>query len=60
MGNHPTPADEIFLRDSDIILVPKSPIQRIDDAINLVFTQGFNPIITFGSAVGFLDLSLAQ
>jgi len=59
MGNHPTPADEIFLRDSDIILVPKNPIQRIDDAINLVFTQGFNPIINFGSAVGFLQLSVA-
>ena len=60
MGNHPTPADEIFLRDSDIVLVPKNPIQRVDDAINLVFTQGFNPLITFGAAAGFLDLSFAQ
>ena len=32
MGKHPTPADEIFLRDADIVLVPKCPIQRIDDA----------------------------
>jgi polysaccharide export outer membrane protein len=60
MGKHPTPADEIFLRDSDIVLVPKSPIQRIDDAINLVFTQGVNPLITFGSAAGFLDLTFAN
>lgn len=60
MGNHPTPADEIFLRDSDIVLVPKRPIQRIDDAINLVFTQGVNPLITFGSAAGFLNLTFAN
>lgn len=60
MGNHPTPADEIFLRDSDIVLVPKRPIQRIDDAINLIFTQGLNPMITFGSAVGALDLTFAN
>lgn len=59
-GNRPTPADEIFLRDSDIVLIPKRPIQRIDDAINLVFTQGLNPMITFGSAVGVLDLTFAQ
>ena len=59
-GSRPTPADEIFLRDSDIILVPKRPIQRIDDAINLVFTQGLNPMITFGSAIGALDLSFAN
>ena len=60
MGRHPTPADEIFLRDSDVVLVPKSPIQRIDDAINLVFTQGVNELIPFGSAAGFLDLSFVQ
>ena len=60
MGRHPTPADEIFLRDADVILVPKCPIQRIDDAINLVFTQGVNPLITFGSAAGFLRLSFAN
>lgn len=60
MGNHPTPADEIFLRDSDIVLVPKRPIQRIDDAINLIFTQGLNPMITFGSAIGVLDLTFTN
>ena len=60
MGRHPTPADEIFLRDADIVLVPKCPLQRIDDAINLVFTQGVNPLITFGSAAGFLNLTFAN
>lgn len=59
MGRHATPSDEIFLRDSDIVLVPKNPIQRVDDAINLVFTQGVNPMISFGSALGILQLSQA-
>ena len=57
MGNQPTPADEIFLRDSDIVLVPKSPIQRIDDTINLVFTQGVNEVLPFGEAIGLFDLT---
>ena len=37
----------------------KNPIQRVDDAINLVFTQGVNPMISFGSALGILQLSQA-
>ena len=57
-GRHPTPKDEIFLRDSDIVLVPKSPIQRIDDAINLVFTQGVNELLIFGSAAGIFELQV--
>ena len=40
-GYRPTPADEIFLRDSDIVLVPKSSIKRTDDFIELVMTNGF-------------------
>lgn len=39
-GRRPMPSDEIWLRDSDIVLVPKMPIQRIADAIDLYFTQG--------------------
>ena len=39
-GRRPMPSDEIWLRDSDIVLVPKMPIQRIADAIDLYSTQG--------------------
>ncbi len=38
-GNRPAPTDEIWLRDSDIVLVPKSPIQRLADAVDLYFTK---------------------
>jgi polysaccharide export outer membrane protein len=39
-GKRPAPADEIWLRDSDIVVVPKSPILRLDDVIDLYFTRG--------------------
>lgn len=33
-GRSPNPSDEIWLRDSDIILIPKKPIQRFSEAVN--------------------------
>jgi polysaccharide export outer membrane protein len=39
-GERPMPADEIWLRDSDIICVPKSSLQRVDEIIDMVFTRG--------------------
>ncbi|NIL97522.1 MAG: sugar ABC transporter substrate-binding protein [Planctomycetales bacterium] len=39
-GKRPCPADEIWIRDSDIVVVPKSPILVADEFIELVFTRG--------------------
>lgn len=39
-GTRPAPSDEIWLRDSDVVVVPKMPIQRVDDALELVFSRG--------------------
>ena len=39
-GKRPVPADEIWLNDSDIVLVPKSPIEVLDEFIEQVFTRG--------------------
>lgn len=38
-GFRPQPSDEIWLRDGDIVLVPKQPIQRFADAVDLYFTR---------------------
>ncbi len=38
-GKRPHPADEIWLRDGDIVLVPKTPILRLADAIDLYVTR---------------------
>lgn len=38
-GRRPHPSDDIWLRDSDIVLVPKKPITRLSEAVNLYLTQ---------------------
>ena len=57
-GRRPAPSDEIWLRDSDIVVVPKMPIQVVDDAIELIFTRGIYavaPLFQDGSL--FTDVS---
>jgi polysaccharide export outer membrane protein len=39
-GERPAPADEIWLRDSDVVVVPKTPIARLDDLVELYMTRG--------------------
>lgn len=39
-GRRPVPADEIWLNDGDIVLVPKTPIEMADEFIEQVFTRG--------------------
>jgi polysaccharide biosynthesis/export protein len=49
-GNRPIPADEIWLRDSDVVIVPKHPILQTDDLINLIFTRGIYGVFPFGAS----------
>jgi polysaccharide export outer membrane protein len=44
-GTRPAPSDEIWLRDSDVVVVPKMPIQRVDDALELVFSRGLYRVV---------------
>jgi polysaccharide export outer membrane protein len=46
-------ADDIWLRDSDIVIVPKLPIQVCDDYIEMVFTKGIYGIIPVNFTVGY-------
>ncbi len=39
-GRRPVPADDIWLNDSDIVLITKTPIQQADELIEQVFTRG--------------------
>ena len=39
-GKQPCPPGELWLSDSDVVIVPKSAILVADDFINLVFTRG--------------------
>ena len=57
-GHSACPADEIWLNDSDIVVVPKSPILVADDMINLIFTRGVYGVVPFqGVAVNFAKLA---
>lgn len=39
-GKRPTPADEIWLRDGDIVIVPERPIELFNQFVQQVFTDG--------------------
>ncbi|MEX0679214.1 MAG: polysaccharide biosynthesis/export family protein [Pirellulales bacterium] len=45
VGKTPCPEGEIWVSDSDLIIVPKSKILRTDNFIELVFTRGFYGVV---------------
>ena len=57
-GKYPCPADEVWINDSDIVVVPKAPIRVFDDYIWLVFTQGLWAIVPFSQTVSISALGL--
>jgi polysaccharide export outer membrane protein len=58
LGERPCPADEIWLRDSDIVVLPKSSLLRADDFIDLVFTRGIYGILPVqGVSMNFSGVS---
>lgn len=56
-GKQPCPAGEIWLADSDVIIVPKGPILATDDFIELVFTRGIYGVLPIEATVNFSKLS---
>ena len=44
-GRRPVPADDIWLNDSDIVLVTKTPIQQADEVIEQFFTRGLYSVV---------------
>jgi polysaccharide biosynthesis/export protein len=47
LAKRPTPSDDIWLRDSDVIVVPDQPISRMNDALRQIFTDGIYRAIPF-------------
>jgi polysaccharide export outer membrane protein len=56
-GRQPCPQGEIWLDDSDVIIVPKGAILKADDFINLVFTRGIYGVFPLFMNVNFSKLS---
>ncbi|MEO1614314.1 MAG: polysaccharide biosynthesis/export family protein [Planctomycetota bacterium] len=45
LGKRPTPADEIWIQDGDVVIVPDKPITRLNNWIEQVFTRGVYGVI---------------
>jgi len=56
-GKQPCPPSEIWLSDSDVIIVPKSPILAADDFISLVFTRGIYGVFPMNASLNFAKVS---
>lgn len=56
-GHQPCPAGEIWLSDSDLVILPKSKILLTDDFINLVFTRGIYGVVPFSTSVSYSNLT---
>jgi polysaccharide export outer membrane protein len=56
-GRTPCPKGEIWIDDSDVIIVPKGPILQADDFINLVFTRGIYGVFPLISNLDFIKAS---
>ncbi len=48
-ANQPCPPGELWVSDSDVILVPKGPLLLTDEYINLVFTRGIYGVVPFST-----------
>jgi polysaccharide export outer membrane protein len=58
LGKRPCPADEIWVRDSDIVVVPKSALLLADNFIELVFTRGIYGVVPLNVSYSYSHTSL--
>ncbi len=56
-AKQPCPPGEIWLSDSDVVLVPKQPILVADELIDLVFTRGIYGVFPLSASLNFSKLS---
>jgi polysaccharide export outer membrane protein len=52
LGKNPCPSGEIWVSDSDVVMIPKTKLQWCDNNIDLIFTQGLYKIIPFSTNAG--------
>jgi polysaccharide export outer membrane protein len=57
LGHQSCPRGEIWIDDSDVIIVPKSSILVTDDWINLLFTRGLYGVFPMYTTLNFAKIS---
>lgn len=55
-GKRPCPADELWINDSDVVLVPKSRVLVAENVISLVFVQGIFRVVPFHAGFFYTGL----
>jgi polysaccharide export outer membrane protein len=53
LGKSPCPADEIWVADCDLIILPKSKLLRSANFIELVFTRGIYGVVPVNSLISY-------
>jgi polysaccharide export outer membrane protein len=56
-GKDPCPYGEIWLNDSDVVIVPKGPLLEANDFIDQVFTRGIYGVFPLGATINFAKAS---
>jgi polysaccharide export outer membrane protein len=56
-GSKPCPAGELWVRDSDVIMVPQRPLENANQIIDHVFTRGLYGVLPVNFQVNFAKLS---
>jgi polysaccharide biosynthesis/export protein len=56
-GHQPCPPGEIWIDDSDVVIVPKGQILIADDFINMVFTRGIYGVFPMTANLDFVKAS---
>ena len=51
LGHDPTPADNIWLRDGDTIIVPQTAIKSMNNFVRQVFTEGIYGVFPFSYSI---------
>lgn len=60
LGKQPCPAGEIWVCDSDVVMVPKTRLQWCDNNIDLIFTQGIYRVLPFTTSAGISWTNLSS
>lgn len=55
LGRESTPADEIWVRDGDVIILPSAPIRLFNNFVRQVFTEGIYGVVPVTGSYNFGD-----
>ncbi len=57
LGREAHPCDEIWVRDGDVIILPRTPVKVMNNFVRMVFTEGIYGVMPFRT---FYDLTPAE